>query len=130
MLFWDEDNEPTSPRSGSCFRAAGRGTAADAIIGLAGARNVASSVNGYRPVGDEAVVELAPEVIIGMHTTADNAAHDLTPLLAMKGVQATPAGAARRVVLIDPSFGPRAPENARGLMRALYPEIDAPGSTR
>jgi iron complex transport system substrate-binding protein len=103
----------------------GKGTGANAIVELAGARNVASGVNGFRPVGDEAVVDLAPEVIVGMRSMGDNGMHDLSQLLAMKGVQATPAGAGRRVLYIDPSFGPRAPDSARALMRALYPEIDA-----
>jgi iron complex transport system substrate-binding protein len=103
----------------------GKGTSADAIVELAGARNVAAGVNGFRPVGDEAVVGLAPDVIVGLRSTGDNGIHDLSQLLAMKGVQATPAGAGRRLLYIDPSFGPRVPENARELLHALYPEIDA-----
>jgi iron complex transport system substrate-binding protein len=107
----------------------GKGTSADAILKLAGAENVAAGVSGFRPVGDEAILELAPEVIIGMRRVIGNDNHDLSQLLALKGVQATPAGAARRLVLMDGSyllgFGPRAPDAARDLMRAFYPEIDS-----
>ena len=43
----------------------GLNTSADAILKLAGADNVATHVNGFRPLPDEAIVELAPEVIVG-----------------------------------------------------------------
>ena len=110
----------------------GKDTSADAILELAGAHNVAAGVSGFRPVGDEAILELAPEVIVGMRRVSEHDAHDLSQLLALKGVQATPAGAARRLVIMDGSyllgFGPRAPDAARDLMRAVYPEIDGAGA--
>ena len=106
----------------------GKGTSADAILELAGARNAAAGVSGFRPVGDEAIVELAPEVFVGMRRVSGNDNHDLSQLFAMKGVRATPAGVARRLVVMDGnyllSFGPRAPRAARDLMHALYPELD------
>jgi iron complex transport system substrate-binding protein len=112
----------------------GTNTSADAIFKLAGARNAAAGISGFRPVGDEAVVELAPEVIVGMQRAGDNDAHDLSQLPTLRGVQSTPAGAAKRIVLMDGSyllsFGPRAPDAARDLMRALYPEIDGAGAQR
>ena len=112
----------------------GKNTSADAVLTLAGAHNVAAGASGFRPVGDEAVVEMAPEVIVGMRRTSDNDAHDLSQLLALKGVQSTPAGAASRVVLMDGAyllgFGPRVPSAARDLMRALYPGLDAAGAQR
>jgi iron complex transport system substrate-binding protein len=110
----------------------GRDTSAHAILELAGAHNVAAGVSGFRPVGDEAILELAPEVIVGMRRVSDAAAHDLSQLFAMKGVQATPAGAARRLIVMDGSyllaFGPRAPDAARDLMRAVYPELHGAGA--
>jgi iron complex transport system substrate-binding protein len=112
----------------------GKGTSADAVLDLAGASNAAANVNGFRPVGDEAVVEMAPDAIVGMRRVSDNDMHDLSQLFALKGVQATPAGAARRLVLMDGAyllgFGPRVPDAARDLMRALYPEVDAAGTQR
>jgi iron complex transport system substrate-binding protein len=112
----------------------GKSTSAEAVLELAGARNVAAGISGFRPVGDEAVFEMAPEVIVGMRRTGDNDTHDLSQLLDLKGVQATPAGAAKRIVFMDGAyllqFGPRVPEAARDLMRALYPELDAAGARR
>lgn len=112
----------------------GKGTSADAMLALAGAKNAAAEVNGFRPVAAEAVVELAPEVIVGMRGSGDNDAHDLSRLFSLKSVQSTPAGAAKRLVLMDGpyllGFGPRAADAARDLMRALYPELDAKGAKR
>jgi iron complex transport system substrate-binding protein len=106
----------------------GKDTSADAILRLAGGHNAAEGISGFRPIGEEAVLELAPEVIVGMRRVSAGAPHDLSQLLTMKGVQATPAGAAKRLVLLDgsylTSFGPRAPDAARDLMRAFYPELD------
>ena len=106
---------------------AGQGTAADAILELAGAKNVADAMSGYKPLTDEAMIELAPEVILSMRRSSDKDNHDTTQLLEMKGVQSTPAGAAKRVITMDAlyllGFGPRAPHAARDLMRQIYPEL-------
>jgi iron complex transport system substrate-binding protein len=109
----------------------GKGTSADAALSLAGAQNAAAGVNGFRPVGDEAVLQMAPEAIVGMRRTGDNGGHDLSQLFALKGVQVTPAGAAKRLILTDGAyllFGPRVPDAARDLLRALYPEIGGAGT--
>jgi iron complex transport system substrate-binding protein len=114
----------------------GQTTSADAIIKLAGGENVASAVNGFRPLADEALVELAPEVIVAMRRSSGTDAHDHSQLLSLKGVQSTPAGAAKRVVTMDAlyllGFGPRAPAAARELMGMLYPDLTdkASGATR
>jgi heme transport system substrate-binding protein len=112
----------------------GKGTSADAVLALAGAHNVAAGTSGYRPVGDEVVVEMAPEVIVGMRRTSDDDTHDLSQLFALKGVQSSPAGAAKRLILMDGTyllgFGPRVPDAVRDLMRALYPGLDVTGARR
>ena len=96
------------------------------------ARNAAADINGFRPVGDEAVVEMAPEVIVGMRRASATDAHDLSQLFALKGVQSTPAGAANRIVVMDGAyllgFGPRVADAARDLMHALYPDIGGTGA--
>jgi iron complex transport system substrate-binding protein len=106
---------------------AGQGTAAHAILELAGAKNVADAISGYKPLTDEAMIELAPEVILNMRRSSDKDNHDTKQLLEMKGVQMTPAGAAKRVIQMDAlyllGFGPRAPHAARDLMRQIYPEF-------
>jgi iron complex transport system substrate-binding protein len=112
----------------------GQDTSADAILKLAGAENAAAAVNGFRPLPDEAIVEMAPDVIIAMRRSSGNDAHDLSQLFALKGVQSTPAGASRRIVMMDGlyllGFGPRAPAAARELMQTLYPELRATGESR
>jgi iron complex transport system substrate-binding protein len=110
----------------------GQNTSADAILKLAGAENVAAQVNGFRPLPDEAIVELAPEVIVAMRRSSSTDAHDLDQLFALKGVQSTPAGAAKRIILMDGlyllGFGPRAPAAARDLMGKLYPDLAGAGA--
>jgi iron complex transport system substrate-binding protein len=112
----------------------GNDTSADAILKLAGADNVAAAVNGFRPLPDEAIVEMAPDVIIAMRRSSGTDAHDLSQLFALKGVQSTPAGANKRIVMMDGlyllGFGPRAPAAARDLMRTLYPDLPATSETR
>jgi iron complex transport system substrate-binding protein len=114
----------------------GQATSADAILTLAGARNVAAAVTGFRPVADEAVVEMAPEVIVAMRRSGGSDVHDLSQLFALKGIRSTPAGAARRIVVMDGllmlGFGPRTPAAARELMALFYPELGAgaAGATR
>lgn len=105
----------------------GQGTSAHAIMELAGAANAAAAVTGFKPLTDEAIIELAPEVIITMRRSSGNDGHDTEQLLNMKGVQSTPAGAAKRLVVMDGlyllGFGPRAPRAAHDLMRQVYPDL-------
>ena len=108
----------------------GQHTSADAILKLAGARNVADDVTGFRPLPDEAIVALAPDVIVAMRRSSDKDGHDLSQLTALKGVQSTPAGAAKRIIVVDGlytlGFGPRAPAAARDLMAKFYPHVIGP----
>jgi iron complex transport system substrate-binding protein len=112
----------------------GAETSADAIIRLSGADNVASSVIGFKPMVDEALVELQPDAIITLRRSSGQ--HDTEQLMAMRGMQATPAGRSNRVVNMDGlyllGFGPRTASAALDVMRALYPELGAasPGPVR
>jgi iron complex transport system substrate-binding protein len=114
----------------------GQTTSADAILKLAGAQNVADAVTGFRPVPDEAVVEMAPEVIVAMRRSSSTDAHDLSQLFALSGIRSSPAGAAQRIVMMDGllmlGFGPRAPSAARELIGLFYPDLNgkAAGATR
>ncbi|MBX9588506.1 MAG: ABC transporter substrate-binding protein [Hyphomonadaceae bacterium] len=105
----------------------GQTTSADAILKLAGAVNAASAVHGFRPLPDEAIVALAPDVIVAMRRSSDRDGHDLSQLFDLKGIRSTPAGAAKRIVLVDGlymlGFGPRAPAAARDLMALFYPDV-------
>ncbi len=103
-------------------RAAGRDTAADSAIALAGGHNAADDYSGYRPVSAEALVALAPEVIVLMRERSDGAG-DVDAVLAMPGVAQTPAGRARRIVFVDGQallgFGPRSVAQAQALQHTL-----------
>ena len=115
----------------------GQNTSADAILELAGAENVATAVNGFRPLPDEAIVELAPDVIVAMRRSSGSDAHDIDAAASRsRASQSTPAGANKRIVTMDGlyllGFGPRAPAAARELMGQFYPDLaggDA-GATR
>lgn len=114
---------------------AGQGTGADAILRLAGAKNVAEAITGYRPLTNEALVELAPEAILTMRRGSGDDSQESAQILTLKGVETTPAGIAKRVITMDGlyllGFGPRAPAAARELMAKLYPDLDAgAGTTR
>jgi iron complex transport system substrate-binding protein len=110
----------------------GSGTSADAIFKLAGLDNVAASVNGYKPVVDEALVEMMPDVIVTMRRSSGT--HDIDKVMSMPGMQSTPAGRANRAVVMDGlyllGFGPRTPAAALDLMRQVYPDSAASGPTK
>jgi iron complex transport system substrate-binding protein len=104
----------------------GRDSTADGILALAGLRNAADGLTGFKPISDEAIVAAAPDTVIMMA----NAGH----ALALDAVFApgsalgqTPAAARRSLVAMDGlallGFGPRTPETAEALMRAVYPDL-------
>jgi iron complex transport system substrate-binding protein len=103
--------------------AAGRNSQADGIIALAGAENVVSDIEGYKPVSDEAILNAAPDVILMMTGTGGHVASDET-VLALPAIAATPAGKARRIVSMDGmyllGFGPRTADAILSLHEALY----------
>lgn len=99
----------------------GRNTSADAIIGMAGGENVASMVEGFKPLSDEGIIAAAPEVIIlmkrGEHAMA------AADLFAHAAFRLTPAAANQALISMDGlyllGFGPRTPDAARDLMQAM-----------
>ncbi|PPC87070.1 MAG: hemin ABC transporter substrate-binding protein [Hyphomicrobium sp.] len=104
---------------------AGRGTSADAMITLSGAVNAAGGIEGFKPVTDEQLVELAPDVVIVMNQSDPR--HDAVgEAKSLQGLRSSPALTHNRFLGVDGlymiGFGPRAPDAASDLMRALYPE--------
>lgn len=89
---------------------AGEGTAADAIIRLAGAVNAASGFSGYRPLTPESGVEAAPEYVL-ISEAALHGGGGAEAVAAMPGLAGTPAALHHRVIAIDDlytlGFGPR-----------------------
>ena len=107
----------------------GRNSSADAIIKLAGGVNVADSIEGYKPMSDEAVMAAAPDVILMMRNAGSHAT-TTDQLFAMPAFSQTPAAARRGHIVMDGlyllGFGPRTPAAARDLMAAIYPEATIP----
>ena len=89
---------------------AGRNTAADRVITLAGAENAVTGYVGYKPLSPEAAVETAPDIILvttqGLRQFGGEA-----ELIEVPGVNLTPAAKQRKVIAMDAlfllGFGPR-----------------------
>jgi len=105
--------------------AGGADTEAGAIIEMAGGVNAAPTINGYKPLSDEAVIAAAPDVILSM----SRGDHSITPeqMFALPSMQTTPAAANKGLVSMDGlmllGFGPRTPEAARALAAKIYPGV-------
>lgn len=103
----------------------GRNSTADAIIKLAGGVNVADAIEGFKPMGDEAIMAAAPDVVVMMD---NGGSHQTTPeqLFALPAFSQTPAAARRSLIAMNGlyllGFGPRTPAAARDLMAAIYPD--------
>jgi len=99
---------------------AGADTSADAIVTLAGGVNAAASLKGYKPVSDEALSAMAPDVVLAM----DHAGPSLdAKALDQPGFQLTPAGRRHALIRMDGEFllglGPRTPQAALQLAKRL-----------
>lgn len=115
--------------SGGRLTGAGRGTAAQAMIALAGGDNVLTGFDGYKALTDEAIAAAAPEVLVVM-ARGDGGALEAgqgdDAYLTHPALAATPAGQAGRVVRMEGmfllGFGPRTPQAVTALHAALYPK--------
>lgn len=101
---------------------AGRKTAADSVITLAGGRNVATGFDGYKPISAESVVRMAPEIIMLMNASKQTIG-GIDGVLALPGMRQTPAGQQQRIHFVDGQallgFGPRNAEAEMQLQQAL-----------
>jgi iron complex transport system substrate-binding protein len=111
--------------------AGGLNTGAHEFMTLCGLDNVASSLDGWKPLSQEAIAAAAPEVLISSarsHQNFDTAEE----LLKVHGLGQTPAGKAKRVIYVDSgkflSGGPRAGEMAIEFLKLLYPDMAVPES--
>lgn len=100
--------------------AAGTGTAADAIISLAGATNAGSDMQGYKALEREALIVLKPDVIL-MMSQGGQTMRDA--LLADDAVMLTPAGQRKAIIDMEGEkllgFGPRTAEAALELAQQI-----------
>jgi iron complex transport system substrate-binding protein len=111
--------------------AAGRNTAADEIIKLAGGLNAIDGYDGYKKINDEAIVVARPDVVLSIQRSQDS--------LEAEAVYGHPAFAATKVAankafismegLYLLGFGPRTAAAARDVAAKLYPELAAEAKT-
>jgi len=100
----------------------GSETSADGIINMAGGINAAGEIQGYKPLSPEAMIAIAPDVLL-----VTNRSHGMMggkdSLLSRPEIALSPAGKARRVVSMDGGlllgFGPRTGEAVRVLTEKL-----------
>jgi iron complex transport system substrate-binding protein len=97
--------------------AGGRDSTADGILALAGLHNAAEGLSGFKPITDAVIV-----MANGGHALAAD-----TVFAAGTALAQTPAAARSCLVAMDGlallGFGPRTPETATTLMRAVYPDL-------
>ncbi|MDP1839408.1 MAG: ABC transporter substrate-binding protein [Reyranella sp.] len=111
---------------GGAPQAAGRDTAADGIIRLAGGTNAIEAYAGYRPLTPEAVLASRADFLL-VTTQTVQAMGGIEAILDQPAVRRTPAGRAGKVLQFDTllllGFGPRTPQAALELAAALHPEL-------
>jgi iron complex transport system substrate-binding protein len=107
---------------------AGRATAADGILALAGATNAITEYDGYKLLNDESVIAANPDAVLVMERAAFRL--DAQTVFEHPAFAATPAAARRALISMEGlyllGFGPRATRAARDLALALYPSLDVP----
>tara|TARA_B100000787_G_C16194963_1_gene300113 strand:- start:2514 stop:3410 length:897 start_codon:yes stop_codon:yes gene_type:complete len=108
---------------GGRILASGLNTAANGILEMAGARNAVTEFEGYKPLTDEAVSAVAPDVIL-MMARGDNHSASNDALFEMPAIATTPAAQTRSVVRMNGlyllGFGPRTAAAITDLSTALY----------
>ena len=104
---------------------AGRNTAADGIIRLAGGINAIDAYEGYKQIADEAVIAAGPDAVLVMQRQQEPL--DSKTLFGQAAFAMTPAAASQSFVAMDGlyllGFGPRTARAARDLAAALYPAL-------
>ena len=109
----------------------GTGTAADAMIRLAGGVNAATGYTDFKPFTSEALVAAAPEVLLMLERGLDSLG-GVEGLLKLPGMALTEAARHDRIVAMDDlylsSFGPRLGAAIKDLAIHLHPALqpDAP----
>ncbi|MEX1036380.1 MAG: hemin ABC transporter substrate-binding protein [Sneathiella sp.] len=101
--------------TGGAPMVAGMNTAADSIIKLAGAVNVVTGYEGYKPLSPEAATSLAPEILLVTSQGIEQAG-GVESLFAVPGLSLTPAAKDKQVIVMDSllllGFGPRTADAA------------------
>ncbi|MBR1124057.1 ABC transporter substrate-binding protein [Bradyrhizobium lablabi] len=105
--------------------AAGKATAANEIIHMAGAVNAIDSYDGYKPVNDEAIIAAKPDVVLSIARGKDSLEADA--VFAHPAFALTPAAGNKAFISMEGlyllGFGPRTAAAARDLSVKLYPAL-------
>ncbi|MGL4996718.1 MAG: heme/hemin ABC transporter substrate-binding protein [Deefgea sp.] len=92
---------------------AGKNTSADSMMNLAGMSNVLAKQQGYKPLSQESLAALRPDVIITTTRSVESLG-GIDKLLASPGLSQSPAAKQKRILVMDDllllGFGPRLPE--------------------
>ena len=101
---------------------AGTGTAAEAMIDLAGGVNAVTSFKEFKPINPEAIVSANPDFILLDHSGLKSLG-GVDGALKLPGVSQTTAGQKRQIIAMDKTlllgFGPRLSEGATELARLI-----------
>lgn len=104
----------------------GEGSGADSLIRSIGAVDVAEEIgwNGMKPMTEEALIAMNPDVILVMSEGLESAGGVDGLLAAQPSVALTPAGQHKRIIDVDDKIifagGTRTPDVIDGLARAVY----------
>lgn len=105
--------------------AAGKNSAANEIIRLAGAVNAIDGFEGYKPINDEAIIAAKPDVVLSIGRGKDSVEADA--VFAHPAFALTPAAANKAFISMEGlyllGFGPRTAAAARDLSLKLYPAL-------
>ena len=105
--------------------AAGKTTAANEIIQLAGAVNAIDAYEGYKPINDEAIIAAKPDVVLSIARGKDSVEAD--SVFAHPAFALTPAAGSKAFISMEGlyllGFGPRTAAAARDLSLKLYPAL-------
>jgi heme transport system substrate-binding protein len=105
--------------------AAGRSTAANEIIAMAGAVNAIDGYDGYKIINDEAIVAAKPDVVLSIQRGKDSV--DAEAVYIHPAFALTPVAANKTFISMEGlyllGFGPRTAAAARDLSIKLYPAL-------
>jgi iron complex transport system substrate-binding protein len=106
---------------------AGKNTAANEIIQLAGGLNAIDGYEGYKPINDEAIIAAKPDVVLSIARGKDSVAAEA--VFAHPAFALTPAAGNKAFISMEGlyllGFGPRTAAAARDLSLKLYPALAA-----
>jgi iron complex transport system substrate-binding protein len=104
---------------------AGRNTAANEIIQLAGGLNAIDGYEGYKSINDEAIIAARPDVVLSIARGKDSV--EAEAVFAHPAFALTPAASNKAFISMEGlyllGFGPRTAAAARDLSLKLYPAL-------